>query len=387
MIARTREQLAEFMQGRLTGAYASDDGTQPSGGDAIPIKTYLVEVQPSGVAGGSDDLLPERSLRKLLSDPLLRAKYPATVHTSKDHGLLTVAGPYRDDTSVSLYLDCKDPRYWLLHTTARSETADWIIGRMTTVGSGLARVALPGQLLGKLAAAGALQGLVVVHDRRLFTDGEGPEEAADFLSVQLWGGHSQRVLTLLNEDGTMSDCMSLSRIHVRYWPDEDAREAFSIVDVNGEGRMEARGASYDAHLGLVDIVKDSYTRQIEKIEALYRVQTDRRTGTLIGRSLTIRFNRSIGDAAEFCKVVFSGSRPFRLWGVPASTSPAFTRLRALDLNSGGLLDFEITPDLLRVFLPSGSSGNAVVRFFANSQLHLDSRVRLLDQDERDVFEF
>ena len=59
---------------------------------------------------------------------------------------------------------------------------------------------------------------------------------------------------------------------------------------------------------------------------------------------------------------------------------------AVDLNFGQRLAFEFTPEFVRVFLPGETSGGTVVRFYTTIQHHLDPRVRLLDQDEREVFQ-
>ena len=386
MIAQDRGQLADFLQSRLTGEYATGAAGRPSGGDAIPIKTYLVESKRAIDAGTDEDISPERVLRELVAEPFLRVKYPARVHLSDDDGLFTIEGSYRGKAPVYMYADCTDPRFWLIHTLARSETADWVIGRLAAVGTGLAQVALPGQLLESLARLGSLQGLITVHDRRIFADdGAGPG-STDFMSMQLWGAQSRQVMSLLRTDSSLSECLSLSRVHVQYWPDEEDGEAFCLDNIHCDGRLEARGTSLAAHLRLVDILRDSYRRHVETIESRYRVHANGEHGTLFGRCLTIQLSRPFGDAAHLCKKILSTSPPFRYWGVPAYSSSTFTRVRVLDLNVGGLLDFEMTSAFIRVFLPAGTSGSAVVRFFTNLQRHLDSRVRLIGQDQQDVFE-
>ncbi len=394
MIARDRDQLADFLQSRLTGEYATGAARQPSGGNAIPVKTYLVESdRVINNTDSDDETSSEPALRKLLAEPILQLRYPARIHPSGDRRIFTIEGPYRGRTPVFLYADCTDPRFWLIHTLARSETADWIIGRLTGAGTGLARVVLPGQLLERLAELGSLQGLITAHDRRMLThDGTGPG-GTDFMSMQMWGAQSRRVLSLLRSDSSLSECLSLSRVHVRYSPDEENREAFCVDDIHCDGRLEARGTSFAAHLRLVDILRHSYQQHIETIESRYRVHTDdepdtdHEPGTLLGGCLAIRPSRPFGDAADLCRRILCTSPPFRYWGVPAFSSPAFTRVSVMDLNLGSLFGLELTSEFIRVFLPAGASGSTVIRFFTNLQRHFDSRVRLLGQDEQDVFEF
>lgn len=386
MIARDRDQLADFLQSRLTGEYATGTAGQPSGGNAIPVKTYLVESDCAINADADEEISFEPALREPLAEPILQLRYPARIHPSGDYGLFTIEGPYRGKAPVFLYADCTNPRFWLIHTLTNSETADWIIGRLTGAGTRLARVALPGQLLERLAELGSLQGLITAYDRRMLThDGTGPG-GTDFMSVQMWGAQSRRVLSLLRSDSSLSECLSLSRVHVRYWPDEERRDAFCLDDIHCDGRLEARGTSFAAHLHLVDTLRYSYQQHVETIESRYRVHTDSGPGTLFGGCLAIQPSRPLGDAADLCKRILTTSPPLRYWGVPAFSSPAFTRVSVLDLNLGRLFGLEITSDFIRVFLPAGASGSTVVRFFTNLQRHFDSRVRLLGQDGQDVFE-
>lgn len=385
MIARSRRHLHDYLQGRMTGTSAGGTAEQPPPGDTEPIKTYLVEVRGDGVAGRDPDFSVVKTLRTLVSEPYLKAGFPARVHSARERGLVTIEGRYRGGTPVSMYADCRDPRHWLIHTLAPGRTADWAIGRMAAVGTRLSRVSMPGQLLEKLAGLGLLEGLILSHDRRQFDEGEG-YGAEGFMSMQLWGGQSGRILSMMSGERSLSDSVSLSRVHVRYWPHEDDRAASCLAEIDRDGRMVTRGTSYEGHLHLVKVFRRLYTRQIDNLESHFRVRADGDAGKLVGRCLTIRPARPIGNSARFCEIAFSGTPPFRLWGVPAQTSGSFTRVRALDLDVGGALDCEITPEFLRVFLLSGTSANSVVRFLTNLQHYFDSGVRLLDQDGQDVLE-
>lgn len=386
MIARDRDHLADFLQSRLTGEYATGAAGKPSGGDAIPVKTYLLESHSPVGAEVDESWSCEQTLWELLDEPLLRSRCPSRAHPSADKTLFTVECSYRGRSAVHLYVDFIDPRFWLIHTLAASATADWIIGRLTGVGTSLARVALPGQLLEAAARLGSVQGLITLHDRRMFAREGTDRDDTDFMSMQLWGARSRRVMSLLRTDDSLNERLSMSRVHVRYTPDEEHAGAYCVDDVHCDGRLEARGSSFAAHLRLVDILKGLYCRQVAGIESVYRVAGSRARGTLSGRSVTFRLSRPVGDAALLGRTLLSTAPPFRYWGAPMTSSPARTRMRVLDLDVGGLLDLEITSDFIRVFLPAGSSASTVIRLFATLQRHLDSQVRLIGRDMRDVFE-
>ena len=77
----------------------------------------------------------------------------------------------------------------------------------------------------------------------------------------------------------------------------------------------------------------------------------------------------IENLDTFCEVVFSGTQPFRLWGLP-ETTPAGDDGRwvsAVDLHTGSRLFFEVYPDVVLLYLYPGACGNTAARFFTNMQ--------------------
>ncbi len=385
MIVDDRAQLAEFLESRLTGAYAARARGRPSAGDAIPVKSYLMEARGSDRRGGAID--PRRRLARILSELRLRKQFPGEVHDSRAPELFTIRGPVRGGKAASLYLDCRDERFWILHTVARSHTADWIVGRMTRIGSGLARLTFPDQLLEMAAGLGKLRGAALAHDRRPFGDEPEREDGNGFMSMQIWGGGSTHALEALGREERLQSRISLSRVQLRYRPDSGGPEAFVLADIDMEGRLEARGNSIEAHLRLVETLRRASRRQIDAIELRQAVRAGRREGRIRGGLMTVRTARPTDDLHRLCEVLFSGAAPFRLWGIPGGGASAVMQVRALDLDTTGVLDFGIGRDFIRIGLPQGTSGGAVLRFFANVQRHMDARARLLDEDGRDVIDF
>ncbi len=385
MIVENQAQLAEFLESRLTGAYAIGDSGQPSAGDAIPVKSYLLEARQSYQGGGRHD--PPRHLERILSELRLRRQFPARVHGSRTPELFTIQGPLGGKKTVALHLDCRDERFWVIHTVARSHTADWIIGRMARTGSGLTRLTFPDQLLEMAIGLGELRGAALAHDRRPLGDEPQREDGSGFMSMQIWGGRSSHALEALRREERLQGCVSLSRVQIRYRPRSANAGAFVLDDIDMEGRLEARGTSVDAHLHLVQTLRRAVRRQIDALESRHGLRADRQRGRIQGALLTVRTARPIADVQRFCELLFSGSAPFRLWGIPAHGPSTVMRVRALDLETTGVLDFGIGSDFIRIGLPRGTSGSAVLRFFANVQRHLDSRARLLDEDGRDVIDF
>ena len=96
--------------------------------------------------------------------------------------------------------------------------------------------------------------------------------------------------------------------------------------------------------------------------------------------------RPIDDPGRLCKTLLSGSAPFRLWVASISEFSSVAQVRALDLDTTGVLDLGIGRDFIRIGLPQATSGGVVLRFYANVQRHLDAQARLLDEEGRDVID-
>ena len=56
------------------------------------------------------------------------------------------------------------------------------------------------------------------------------------------------------------------------------------------------------------------------------------------------------------------------------------RVHAVDLHIGAPISFEVTPELIRVYLPSGTCANSVLRLYANLQHFYDAEARAFDLD-------
>ena len=124
-------------------------------------------------------------------------------------------------------------------------------------------------------------------------------------------------------------------------------------------------------------------RNIEKTFAIRWTTTNEKT-KLSGQALSIRFPRPIPNIAKFCDHVFSSALPFRLWGVPIELKSDFYRVSGVDLHAGCRLDFEITPEFMRLYLPANSCGNTIVRLYTNLKHHYDSQITIVGEDGKPI---
>jgi len=179
-------------------------------------------------------------------------------------------------------------------------------------------------------------------------------------------------------------------VKVKHWLDRQNDEnAFSLSDVKYDGKITARGTSFQSHISLVSNVSRDYSRNITEFETRFALHFEREQNgriTLTGEPLAVTFGRPIANMEVFLEKVFSGAAPFRLSGVPLNVRGQLYRVVAVDLHVSQTVTFEIAPEFMRVFLPRGSCGNTVARLYTNLQHYYDSTVELRTGGGVRVFE-
>jgi hypothetical protein len=165
---------------------------------------------------------------------------------------------------------------------------------------------------------------------------------------------------------------------------------FCLDDIKYDGKIAARGTSFQSHIDLATQVYDSYTGQIQHLETTYPIRA--KTGehdhwTIGGDAIEMRFSRPVTDLEGFCQSLFSATEPFRLWGVPVQAGDSYYTVEAVDLHVGGTLRFEITHEWMLIYLADGTCGNTVLRVFTNLQRTLDAQIGAFGGDGESVFGF
>ena len=387
MIATNRRQLARLLHDRMNGNYPGDAIERQPRTRQVMVKSYLVDAHGMWDPEEVDEsgLVPR--LAEVVDASALGARFACEVHPGEVRDLATICARMGDRASTYIYVDAQDPRYWVVHTTAASRAADWIVARLVEGSTRIDRVLIPVQLLDRISSLGSCVGLGLDFDRRVFSDdgdGNGGRYIGS-LKMQQWGHQARRLLELMRHEPSFADQTTLSRLQIRCQPDGGDRTTFSVEEIRLDGKITAQGTWFEGHANMVRTLKKAFARVVGRLESDYSIRARSTGDTVAGRALAIDTNRAIEDLDVFARTVFSGGPPFQLWGVPR-TGDGVVRVRATDLGLGGRLDFEITPAFIRVYLPSTTSGSTILRFYANLQRHHDARVRLLNEEGLDVLE-
>jgi len=389
MIIKNRQQMAQLLSERMTRTYTTLSERQKLEPDTSLVKTYLLE------AHLSESAEPEQTLEfaeRIFSEQSIGSSsqlQQVRIHRTDEKTLLSIDMKFRNEHLV-IYVDFTNPRFWFLHSMGSSKPLDWLIKRLVKAHPELDRAWLPIDLLECISNMGSFRGLGLDYDRRAISDVDfdSPNAPVEFLKMQLWASNAKRVLRTLRDDAFPNDT-TLSKVRIKFWLNGEPDKDFSLDDIKYNGKVTARGTSFQSHITLVSRIYEEYANQIRKVEKEHALKVHQSDGRVSfdGSPINLLFKRPIANMEIFCDSVFSCGEPFRLWGVPIRVNEDFYRVHAVDLHVGSPIQFEIAPDFMRVYLPSGSCGNSVIRLYTNLQHHYDACIEAIDGDGGKIFAF
>lgn len=344
------------------------------------LKTYLLEAHAGHEQQHRDIFM---LLTAAFSPNILGQRSRAEVHETNEEFFYRISAVWASN-DAEFFVDASDRRFWILHSISNSRKADRILHRVIANDPHLDSAWLPIQLLESVADMGSFRGLHLDYDHREVPDVEfdSPEAPVEYLKMQLWGNRARQVLAILRQPNAFANATTLSKVKIKYWLDQAANdESFSLDEIKWDGKITARGTSFQSHINLVNTIYRSYSDKVRGFERQFglkfaEVPNQHGRITVDGEPLTIRFSRPVNDIEKFMEAIFGGTEPFRLWGVPVSLGRNYFRVTALDLHVANRITFEVAPDFIRVYLPDGTCGNTIVRLYTNLQHYYDSQVVL-----------
>jgi hypothetical protein len=375
----TRREMAARLEEVMSHAYTELEERQRLEAGTSLLKTYLLEAH-SGNAQHRDIL---RVLTTAFSAEILGQNSRADVHETHEEFFYRINAMWAR-SQAEFYVDASDHRFWILHSVSNSRKADTILHRVIANDSHLDSAWLPMQLLERVADMGLFKGLHLDYDHREVPDVEFdiPDAPVEYLKMQLWGNRARQVLGLLRQPDAFANATTLSKVKIKHFLDREVGDdLFSLDEVKWDGKITARGTSYQSHINLVNSIYRSYADRVRGFEERYSLRFTEHAAnggrvTMEGEPLSLTFSRPINDLAKFMKALFGGTDPFRLWGVPVPIGDNYFRVTALDLHVTNRITFEVAPDFMRVYLPDGTCGNTIIRLFTNLQHYYDSQVVL-----------
>jgi hypothetical protein len=388
-----RRDLFDYYEEHMNKTYRQILNSGHLEGDTNVLKTYLLEF-------AWDPLNLNISEPAYLSENLSLKTQGTTGNTiipkvieTEEEGLYLLTWPgFRSEPK--LYLETginPDRRFWTAYSLSDAADIDRALDNLTNHQPDFDRFWLWPDYLSKKQSEDRCEfrGVGLDYDHRRFIDRISLVEPTDYFKVQIWGGkESQRILQFIASNDDFKRRMVISKIRMKCLHPTDLA-SFAIEDLKYNGKFTTRGSSFNTHQSLVYDIKNEYSKCILDIEK--RFSSPFWSNNIDEYTNPIFF--SFGDYQVtnldlFCKVVFSGKQPFRLWGVPERTQAGDDgrEVAAVDLHTGSRLYFEIYRDIITMTLHEGSCGNTVARFFTHLQQTFSHEIIAEDNDGRRLFQ-
>ncbi len=335
--------------------------TDENRGRPTLLKSYLIETNSSLIPGYVFD----HTVAEIESTGLDTIKI-LTMRTQLDS---------QKAVAAQFYMDISHERFPVLYTNYRAEETHTFVEKLTeSKNYQFDNAWLSTDTLKRLAAGAGNKhyGFQVdyedIFDKSDDADEITPQE--DF-RLETTGTISNKALRLLQQDPLVKRTMGYERITIA----RGTRGRGVLEEMTFNGRFSVvKGKSVDDHVILVDTLKAEYVRQVKEIESR-QIYGNAETRTVEGTAFDLEFERKVDDWNHYLEVIFNAKAPFRLWGIRSSISDKVFRVLAVDMHTGHPVDFEVSDQMIRVYLPRGSCGNVVLRLFVNLQRYFDSEIR------------
>lgn len=375
MIVKNKGDMARYLADAMFSSYNRYRSEQKLEQDTGLLKSYLIEAHIDTSSGETT----HDSILAFLGQ--ISQYIRIWVEESEDESLFNI----KHGKDI-YYLDTSDARFWILHTLALSTRADKLRNELIKASPSLDNAWLSAQFLEKISTFGHFKGFGAVHDETPLID-KNTEAEVESMHLRLWGGSAATVLESLHSSKALMHSLALSSVRLKYWLPEYEDEAVTD-NFTFEGKVTALGKSFISHTNLISRVYSEYSRDIRRIEEELSIRFVQKQGIyeLEGHPIIISLTRKLVDLPNFISRVFSSALPFRLWGLPEILGGDFARVYAVDLHIGHKLLFEISTDFIRIYLPTGTCGNTIARFYTNIQQHYDSMASISGGRREQLFQ-
>jgi len=321
------------------------------------LKTYIMEVNSE---------LPRESNGTSLQISRTETKLPE----------ISVLSLISGRKHARFFVDTSDKRFWLLHTTDLADNVDWLYNKLvSSPDANLDKAWLPIEMMESVAglSGNSFRGFGLRYTDYSALDGEGEGPVAE-LRMHFSGSSPMDAFNALKAEKKLRRSLSYSMVRVK----RGNRSDYVIEELDYQGRFIAKGGtSIDDYVGLIEITRKLYRDTIEAIErnSLGIKEVEGRT-LIEGQAFDLTLEREILDIDSFIDQLVSSQMPFRLWGIKNKISKNHYQVICVDLHTGDSIDLEISPFLIRIYLPKDSCGNTVLRLYSNLQHHFDSLIKL-----------
>jgi len=365
-------------------------------------KSYLVEFHPKHDDNGCHEWTAENVYKTLKK---AAPSYGAYVKRTQDESLIYLSHSEQSHTAEFI-IDCFDPRFLVFNTISSATSTDrFIFDRLTQYQPQFDLFWLPVAFLEDVENREKVTGWEAFFDPLLDSvevdkgkdtsneDGisaEGSQIEGEFaseakiqalkrprLNIHLEILNALETYKRLKEVPNLLPDVPLNSVFAERG--DENLSYFSRARIKSNGKITGRGTDFSIYNQIVQGTLESYATLVRALESKYWLKLEGQsheesTGIkLSGEPFCIKFSNEI-DVNSLINLMFGCARPFRLMGTPEQIAADYYVIDAIDLHVNQPLSFEISPELLRIYLYEGTCGNTLVRIIKSLQHFVDSRL-------------
>jgi hypothetical protein len=339
--------------------------------------------QVSQETESSDEEFPSKSLKSYILESnidnfekIFLDKFDMKVLSTKDETIKIISVTEKQTKKkIRFYVDLLDKRFLVFHSADESKLTDEFIESLISKDSNsLDYPWFFNGFMNNVLSFGLNESFSVRFRNEFYNIEKELAEIKRF-SMRFWGNDGKKTLNQISKIDSLKQGISLSNVGVKIGNED----LFISDNVNYKGRFTAiSGNSVKEHLYLINRIKSSYRDIINKIESssIEYISHENKV-SIIGEPIIIKFSKKILDIKSFSNILTSSKKPFRLWGISNFLSDNYVAINGIDLHTGDKIDFEISSEWIRLYLPKGSCGNVIVRLLTNIQHYFDSNAKII----------
>ncbi len=272
------------------------------------------------------------------------------------------------------FVDALNPRFWLLHSTARREDIEQLLRRHFLPDPKIDSAWLGSEQLREVE--GAHRWVKSSFSSDLLEPDEDSAEVPRRLKAQVEIESADDFLDLLGSNSAYEAGAVLTAIGTVL-----REEGFGSARVvaNYKGSFISSGGSFHLVAGMLWRALDRYEQYVKGLESAFQLgthATEQMGLDISGDVAMIALPRTVDDLDELVANLFTSREPFRLWAAPRRVSDRQWEANAVDLHVGHPLRMEISPEWIRLMLGPHTCGNTLARLVANLQHRFDARIHV-----------
>lgn len=398
---KNRREFAEAFDAAMSGAHERLRTLWHFDKDQNLPKSYLIEFHPKHNGNHTHEWPAEEVFKALAS----AGKRSGTIVKRTQEESLLYVQHTEPSHEAEFIVDCFDTRFLTFHTISNAVATDrFIFDRLTQYNPEFDLFWFPVSLLEDVERRERVTGWEAYFDPLLDTvdeyseDNESRKENADSsvevsnesvretaaykfkrprINIHLEIADALETYQKLKGVPNLLPDVPLSSVLAERH--DEALTYQARAKIKSTGKITGKGNDFSSYQQIVDGTRESYATLVKALEGRYWLRTEGYTSDnltcikVAGEPFCIRFNSDVNVRA-LITLMFSCTRPFRLMGEPEKIGDEYFVVDAIDLHVNQPLAFEISPELMRIYLYEGTCGNTLVRIVRSLQHYIDSRL-------------